>query len=99
MAKDLEIQVFFIWLKYAIILVEPRGLFKMGCFLYDRRKKMKAKSQMTREEILKRMAELRKQDYARPNDYCGIDKYDPDWEKEARAEGYAEYKRLQAMLD
>ena len=60
---------------------------------------MKDESRMTREEILKRMAQLEEMDYARPNDYVGIDKYDPDWMKEGRAKGYSEYQELKAMLD
>ena len=45
------------------------------------------------------MAKLEGMDYARPNDYAGIDKYDPDWMKEGRAEGFSEYQELKAMLD
>ena len=61
--------------------------------------KMSNCSQTTREQIQERMAKLEGLDYARPNDYVGTDKYDPDWMKRARAEGYSEYQELKAMLD
>ena len=71
----------------------------MGCIFMTGGRTMNIGSQTTRNQILERMAKLEGMDYARPNDYAGIDKYDPDWMKEGRAEGFSEYQELKAMLD